>query len=124
MKQFDIKKQTERIGMIWHFAAGLQRQSEQSAKQHAGIWGVVAGSIILSICGLLLSTGAFAQEFRGTISGTVTDPSGAVVPGASIEIVETQTGTINRTTSDAAGQYVAAVPSTGRVFDYGKDARV
>jgi hypothetical protein len=107
MRQFDIKKQTERIGTIWHFATGLQRQSEEMAKQHAGIWGVVAGSIILSICGLLLSTGAFAQEFRGTISGTVTDPTGAVVPGASIEVMETRTGTINRTTSDAAGQYVA-----------------
>ena len=47
-----------------------------------------------------------AQEFRATISGAVTDPSGAVVPGAQIEVREISTGTINRTTSDAAGQYV------------------
>jgi hypothetical protein len=82
------------------------RQSD-FLKQRAGIWRVAAGWFILSICGLLLSTGASAQEFRGTISGTVTDPTGAEVPGASIEVVETQTGTINRTTSDKAGQYVA-----------------
>jgi hypothetical protein len=48
-----------------------------------------------------------AQEFRGTISGAVTDPTGAAVPGASVEIKETRTGTVNKTQSDSAGQYVA-----------------
>src|ERR1700761_1703199 len=47
-----------------------------------------------------------AQEFRGTISGAVTDPSGAVIPGAQIVVKEVHTGTTNRTKSDAAGQYV------------------
>src|ERR1700761_7220679 len=47
-----------------------------------------------------------SQEFRGTISGAVKDPSGAVVPGAQIEVKEIHTGTVNRTKSDAAGQYV------------------
>jgi hypothetical protein len=47
-----------------------------------------------------------AQEFRGTISGAVTDPSGAVIPGTQIVVKETQTGTVNKTQSDAAGQYV------------------
>jgi hypothetical protein len=47
-----------------------------------------------------------AQEFRGTISGAVTDPTGAEVPGASVVVKETHTGTTNTTKSDAAGQYV------------------
>jgi hypothetical protein len=47
-----------------------------------------------------------AQEFRGTISGAVTDPSGASIPGAQIVVKEVHTGTVNRTKSDAAGQYV------------------
>jgi len=56
---------------------------------------------------LVLMTGAArAQEFRGTISGAVTDPTGAVVPGATVKIREVQTGTVNTTTSDADGQYV------------------
>ncbi len=57
-------------------------------------------------CLLMLPFGASAQEFRATISGTVTDPSGAVVPGASVEVREKGTGAISRTTSDGAGQYV------------------
>jgi hypothetical protein len=31
---------------------------------------------------------AWAQEFRGTISGTLTDPSGAVIPGAVVLVRE------------------------------------
>lgn len=67
----------------------------------------VAGLLSLLICSLLLlPAGAFAQEFRATISGQVVDPTGAVVPGASVVVRETHTGAINRTTSDSVGQYV------------------
>jgi len=52
------------------------------------------------------ATALCAQEFRATISGVVADPTGAVVPGASIVVTESQTGTVNHTVSDAAGQYV------------------
>ena len=53
-----------------------------------------------------LSSSAGAQEFRGTISGSVTDPTGAQVPGASVVVRESSTGTLYNTKSDAAGQYV------------------
>lgn len=49
---------------------------------------------------------ASAQEFRATISGTVTDPSGAAVPGATVQVREAGTGAINRTITDDAGQFV------------------
>src|ERR1700709_2166367 len=55
---------------------------------------------------LLLSGRAVAQEFRGTISGTVTDSTGAVIKDAQVTIAETSTNTINRTRTDGAGQYV------------------
>lgn len=55
---------------------------------------------------ILIAGAAWSQEFRGTISGTLTDPSGAVVPGAAVTVRETHTGTVNRTTSDNAGEYV------------------
>jgi hypothetical protein len=55
---------------------------------------------------LLFPSGIGAQEFRGTISGTVTDSSGAAVKDAQVTVTETSTGTINRTKTDGAGQYV------------------
>jgi len=46
-----------------------------------------------------------AQE--GTILGTVSDPTGAVVANASINIVNVETGLSSVVVSDGAGQYVA-----------------
>ena len=54
---------------------------------------------------ILAGGSAWAQEFRGTISGTVKDPSGAVIPSAAVTVQEAHTGTVNRTTSDSAGAY-------------------
>ncbi len=66
--------------------------------------GCVAVLVILT--SLFFVQHANAQEFRGTISGTVTDPSGAVVKGARVAITEVSTGSVNTTQSDNAGQYV------------------
>lgn len=56
---------------------------------------------------LLISTPVCAQVAGATISGTVTDASGAIVPQVQISIKNVATG-INRTvTSDAAGFYLA-----------------
>ncbi len=46
---------------------------------------------------LLLPNRANGQEFRGTLSGTVTDSTGAVVKGAQVTVTEVSTGTVNRT---------------------------
>lgn len=62
--------------------------------------------MLLSVLSILLTGRMSAQEFRATISGAVTDPTGAVVPGASVVAKEIHTGTVNQTKSDAAGQYV------------------
>ena len=45
------------------------------------------------------------QTFRGGISGTVTDQSGAVVPGAQVTAVETATNTSYKTISSSAGEF-------------------
>ena len=55
---------------------------------------------------------AKAQE--GTILGTVSDPTGAVVPNASISIVNLETGLSSEFVSDAVGQYVAPGLRIGR----------
>jgi len=41
----------------------------------------------------------------GSLSGVVTDASGAVVPNAQVQIVNTQTGVANSTTTDDEGNY-------------------
>ncbi len=48
-----------------------------------------------------------AQEFRGTIRGTVTDASGASVAAAKVAVAETQTGSKTRSETDGNGQYTA-----------------
>jgi len=48
---------------------------------------------------------ALAQTFRGGINGTVTDQSGAVVPGATIEAVETATNVSHKTISSSGGEF-------------------
>ena len=47
----------------------------------------------------------FAQTDRGSVSGTVTDPTGAVVPGAKITITNTAMGTQNSTVTTGTGNY-------------------
>src|SRR5215510_686941 len=46
-----------------------------------------------------------AQAVSGTILGTVQDSSGAAVPGASVTIVNSETGLTRSVTSDSAGEY-------------------
>jgi outer membrane receptor protein involved in Fe transport len=47
----------------------------------------------------------FGQVNTGTISGLVTDPSGAAIPGAQVKSANEQTGLTRTTTSNSAGQY-------------------
>ena len=53
------------------------------------------------LCGLY----AMAQSDRGTITGTVSDPAGAVIPNAPIEAKSTTNGSVYRVSSSATGNY-------------------
>jgi hypothetical protein len=48
---------------------------------------------------------AFCQTFRGAINGTVTDPSGASVPGANVKAIESATGIEHSSVSTSDGQF-------------------
>jgi hypothetical protein len=56
----------------------------------------------------------FAQNNAGTIQGTVTDSSGAVVPGAKITVKNMDTGATVTSTSTGAGLYSASNLAPGR----------
>jgi len=104
----------ERSAVVLSQEAESQNPPKGARKASMAVGSVTAALFTLLIGILLLLPGsAFAQEFRGTISGSVLDPSGAVVPGASVEIVETATGTTNKTTSDKAGLYVVPFLAPG-----------
>jgi len=65
-------------------------------------------SALLCLAGLLLINPAANAQGVGTsgsITGTVTDPSGGVIPNAAIAAVETATGTRYATNTNGSGQY-------------------
>jgi hypothetical protein len=55
----------------------------------------------------VLSLSAVAQTTAGRILGSVTDQSGASVPGASVVVTDVQRGTSRTLTTDDAGSYAA-----------------
>ena len=63
---------------------------------------------------LVLSTGAFAQVSTGTITGTIEDPAGAVVPGAPVEVKNVDTGAVYKGGASATGNYVIQALPAGK----------
>ena len=61
-----------------------------------------------------LPCAAFAQSVSGTILGTVTDSTGAVMSGAKVTVVNEGTGLTRTVTADANGEYSAPSMPTGR----------
>src|SRR5579859_3585619 len=46
---------------------------------------------------------AFAQSTRGELAGNITDTTGALVPGAKVVVVNTETGATSETVSTSSG---------------------
>src|SRR5690242_12359216 len=69
-------------------------------------WARGAVWVVLLIAGCILAP---AQEVTGSISGTVVDPSGAVVSGAIVTLTNTDRAHVERTVkTDKAGFYTAS----------------
>ncbi|HEY6291218.1 MAG TPA: TonB-dependent receptor, partial [Terriglobia bacterium] len=66
----------------------------------------------LITCGLCLS--ARAQTFQGSFVGTVTDPTGAVIPGASVTVQEQDKGFARTLTTGPNGSYEIPLLPPGR----------
>ena len=69
-------------------------------------------TIVLLMIAAMSGNFAFSQAINtGTVIGTITDTSGAVIPGAKITLTDTSTNASRATVSNATGQYVfQAVP--------------
>lgn len=59
----------------------------------------------LLVCLLLFTVAAFSQEFRATITGRVTDSSGAIIPKAVVTVTNMDTKVSVNTTTNSAGEY-------------------
>jgi len=59
----------------------------------------------LTLVLLLLGSMALGQEFRGSIRGRILDPSGAAVPGATVEVINAETNVKTAAVSNEAGNY-------------------
>ena len=65
----------------------------------------------------LFALGLYSQAFYGSLVGTITDPSGAVVPGAAVTLTNTETGVQQQVKSGPAGiyQFFNLIPGSYRV---------
>jgi cell division septation protein DedD len=67
------------------------------------------GMIRIAFVYFLLAMGAaFAQSDLGTITGTVTDPAGALMPGVRVEAQNTRTKALHQVASTSTGNYTIA----------------
>jgi hypothetical protein len=72
------------------------------------------GRFIASLVAVALATPAFAQVSTFDLSGTVLDPSSAVLPGATISLKNTKTGLVRTEVTDERGRYhFIALPVVG-----------
>src|ERR1700749_2623605 len=62
-------------------------------------------SVSLLTALFLCSVAAIAQTATGTITGTISDPAGAVVANAPLELKNSETGTVYQTASSSTGNY-------------------
>jgi len=62
-------------------------------------------SFVLLLVSVTFAAAAMVQNPTGSIGGLVMDPTGAVVVGAEITVVNVQTGLTRKTTTSAEGVY-------------------
>jgi len=72
------------------------------------------GILLPALLGLLLAMPAFASGPTGTITGTVTDPSGAVVRNAGITVVNQATNAVRDAETNDDGDFTVALLPPGR----------
>jgi hypothetical protein len=64
----------------------------------------------LGVCLCVFALIAFAQTDRGTLTGVIVDPAGAVVPNAAIVVKNSETGAVFSGGTSATGNYTMSLP--------------
>src|SRR5260370_24603639 len=76
---------------------------QETPRRHSRNRWIVFGFVIA--CLMLLAPGTMHGQASAGVTGTITDPSGAVVPNASVTVTEVATSVSSHTTSSSAGTY-------------------
>lgn len=87
------------------------RRPRQVSRESRAVTYIVA-MLVLALC-CMVPCSIWAQSASGTISGTVTDQTGAVVPGASVVLDNSATGVKTETVSNGTGFFNFAAVATG-----------
>src|SRR6185312_13143906 len=77
-------------------------------KSNSNHWGGYMRSLLLSAGLFVFALSIFAQSDRGTITGTISDPAGAVIAGAQIEAKHVDSGTVYNVASTGTGSFTLA----------------
>jgi hypothetical protein len=70
-------------------------------------------SLVLTLLALVVTSQAAAQSATGSIEGTVVDQSGAVLPGVTVTVTQTQTGLVRSVVTDEQGIFRAPLLPVG-----------
>jgi hypothetical protein len=73
----------------------------------------VKNSVLLGAALLLFGSLAYGQSLFATLTGVVSDPSGAVVPNATVKLKNEQSGSLRDTVTNSDGYYTFASVSVG-----------
>jgi hypothetical protein len=95
---------------IWRRLQRLVTRARRHTHPHATLPGpirltAVVLAILAATVALTLPASASAQEARGTITGTIRDASGSVIPGATVTISNKEMGTTVTVVTNEVGFY-------------------
>jgi hypothetical protein len=93
---------------LFALTGGCGRAGAPAGRQH--YW----GGAILTLCVLLGLGGSLPAQTVASISGTITDASGAVLSGASVTVKNLETGSQRIVVADDAGRYNAESLAVGQ----------
>ncbi len=115
-----------RTGLKPCTTGGTRLQPCLTRTRGGGLMKFVRSVFLSVICVCSTADRLAAQETinYGTISGRVTDPSGAVVPGASVSARQTETNLTRETVTDADGRFRFPYLRVGPIRDRGTYAGV
>src|SRR5262245_32417351 len=80
-------------------------RSPQTPARGTGLRGLMRQYLPMIQIILCAVSAALAQSDRGTVTGTVTDPAKAAVPGAKVAARNTETGALFETVTTTTGNY-------------------